>query len=147
MKLQRKYFSDLEEAQRTARSRAKAFWSVMYILQDEQGYFITKHRKAEAEYVGQVERDGRWIDANAGDPVLEKLAGLAHAQWSGWMEYLFEKCTENEDGTATMPAWAVERWKRQLATPYTKLSEQEKESDRVEARKVFEVLKEMKVQQ
>ena len=65
----------------------------------------------------------------------EILAELAHAQWSGWMEYLFSKGTHNEDGTWTMPAWAVERWKRQTETPYADLSFDEKESDRKEADK------------
>ena len=41
----------------------------------------------------------------------EILAELAHAQWSGWMEYLFSKGVLNEDGTWTMPAWAVENKK------------------------------------
>lgn len=72
----------------------------------------------------------------------ERLAALAHAQWSGWMEYLFDKCQMNEDGTATIPAWAVERWQRQMRTPYAELPEDEKESDRAEADKVLEVLQE-----
>ena len=69
------------------------------------------------------------------DDKREVLAELAHAQWSGWMEYLFSKGVLNEDGTWTMPAWAVERWKRQTETPYADLSFDEKESDRKEADK------------
>ena len=65
----------------------------------------------------------------------EILAELAHAQWSGWMEYLFSKGVLNEDGTWTMPAWAVERWRRQMKTSYNELSFDEKESDRKEADK------------
>ena len=72
---------------------------------------------------------------------LEQLADLAHQQWSGWMEYLFSKCTENQDGTVTIPKWAVERWKRQIETKYIDLPEEEKESDRDEARRVLEVFK------
>lgn len=70
----------------------------------------------------------------------EKLAQLAHSQWSGWMEYLFSKGTFNDDGTWTMPAWAVERWKRQMITPYADLPEPEQESDRKEADKFLEVI-------
>ena len=70
----------------------------------------------------------------------EILAELAHEQWTGWMEYLFSKGTHNEDGTWTMPAWAVERWKRQTATPFNELSFEEKESDRKEADKFLAVL-------
>lgn len=67
--------------------------------------------------------------------LLEQLADLEHERWSGWMRYMFSKGTKNPDGTWTMPAWAVGRWERQASTPYADLSEQEKESDRVEARK------------
>jgi len=65
--------------------------------------------------------------------VREKLAEYAHAAWSRWMAHLFETSTLNPDGTVTIPAWAVERWKRQLNTPYAELPESEKESDRKEA--------------
>lgn len=69
----------------------------------------------------------------------ERLAELAHDQWSGWMVYQFGKGRFNGDGTWTMPAWAVERWQRQMTTPYALLSEQEKESDRIEADKMLDV--------
>lgn len=61
------------------------------------------------------------------------LAAYAHGAWAGWMRYLFSKGTLNEDGTWTMPAWAVERWQRQMNTHYFDLSEQEKQSDLDEA--------------
>ena len=72
--------------------------------------------------------------------VREQLADLCHEQWSGWMKYLFSKGTFNEDGSWTMPAWAVERWQRQIATCYFNLSEDEKESDRVEADKFLALI-------
>lgn len=67
----------------------------------------------------------------------EPLAALAHEQWSGWMRYMFSTGTFNDDGTWTMPAWAVERWQRQMNTPYAELPEAEKTSDRLEADKVL----------
>jgi len=70
----------------------------------------------------------------------EELAELAHSQWSDWMEYLFSKGEMNEDGTWTMPEWAVLRWQEQLATEYKDLSEAEKDSDRTEANKFLEAL-------
>ncbi len=71
----------------------------------------------------------------------EKLAALAHEQWSGWMQYLFSKCTYNHaDGTYTIPQWAVERWSKQMETEYKDLSEDEKESDRAEADKVLVIV-------
>lgn len=71
---------------------------------------------------------------------VEELAAYAHRQWSGWMEYLFSKCSFNTDGTATIPEWAVDRWQRQIKTEYKDLSEDEKESDRKEARGMLQVI-------
>lgn len=79
-------------------------------------------------------------------PDLERLAELCHSQWSGWMEYLFSKCEEAEafdvdlEGYILLPAWAVERWQRQMTTPYTDLPEEEKEADRIEAQKIIDLL-------
>lgn len=56
------------------------------------------------------------------------------------MRYLFSKCTLNPDGTMTIPSWAVERWTRQTTTPYSSLPENERESDRDEARGILTVL-------
>ncbi len=70
----------------------------------------------------------------------EKLAKLCHSQWSGWMQYLFSKGTFNDDGTWTMPKWAVDRWTRQMYTEYADLSEIEKDSDRAEADKFLELV-------
>jgi len=69
----------------------------------------------------------------------EQLADLAHQQWSGWMEYLFSQCKVNADGTATIPAWAVSGWCRQMKSAYADLSEDEQESDRKEADRVLAV--------
>lgn len=69
----------------------------------------------------------------------EELANYAHDAWAGWMQYLFSKAELNHDGSWTMPKWAVERWQKQMDTAYIELSEEEKESDRVEADKILEV--------
>lgn len=72
-------------------------------------------------------------------PLLrETLAELAHNQWVGWMEYLFFK-SKQVDGCVIVPAWANERWRRQVATRYADLSEEEKDSDRSEADKFLSV--------
>ncbi|HXI15419.1 MAG TPA: hypothetical protein VNM48_03535 [Chloroflexota bacterium] len=77
--------------------------------------------------------------------LLERLADQEHARWSGWMNYLFSKCVlvNNDEGRdhCVIPTALVERWKQQAATPYFMLTEQEKESDRVEARKTIALLK------
>lgn len=73
-------------------------------------------------------------------PVREQLAAYAHEAWAGWMRYLFDKAEINADGTATIPTWAVERWQRQMQTPYAELPEAEKASDRAEADKMLRIL-------
>lgn len=74
-----------------------------------------------------------------GSALREGLAEYAHEAWAGWMKYMFEKGTLNEDGTYTMPRWAVERWSRQALADYSDLPEGEKESDRLEADRMIEV--------
>ena len=74
------------------------------------------------------------------EPLTEKLAEYAHEAWSGWMKYMFEKSEDNKDGTITIPQWAVERWQRQADIKYVDLPEEEKESDRDEARKMIEIM-------
>lgn len=75
------------------------------------------------------------------DCLREKLAALAHEQWSGWMRYLFSKGTFNPDNsTWTMPMWAVKRWVRQMQTLYANLSENEKDNDRTEADRMIKIV-------
>lgn len=70
----------------------------------------------------------------------EQVADYAHEAWSGWMRYLFEKSTRQDDGTVVIPASLVERWTRQMQTPYAELPESEKASDRKEARKIIYII-------
>ena len=70
----------------------------------------------------------------------EQLAAQEHDSWSRWMKYLFSKSKENEDGSVTIPKDSVDRWKRQVATEYEKLSEKEKESDRAEVAKFLKIV-------
>ena len=75
----------------------------------------------------------------------EKLAELAHKQWSDWMKHLFDKSYELPDGNVVIPSWAARRWKRQMNTPYSELPEDEKKSDREEADRVLELLRNVKI--
>lgn len=74
------------------------------------------------------------------EQLKEKLADLCHDQWAGWMRYMFSKAPLNDDGTWTMPSSLVERWQRQMSTPYSELSGPEQDSDRNEAAKFIEVI-------
>lgn len=70
----------------------------------------------------------------------EHLADVQHQIWSHWMKYLFNCCVLNEDGSMTIPADKVSRWQRQMITPYSQLTEKERESDRHQADKVIAVV-------
>ena len=65
---------------------------------------------------------------------LEKMADKVHESWANWQSWLHSICIKNEDGSLTIPKSRVERWERQIKTKYAELSEEEKESDRNEAR-------------
>lgn len=78
------------------------------------------------------------------DKTREALAAYAHDAWAGWMEYLFKQTylLHNSEGREerVIPAWAVERWVRQMRTAYADLPEQEKPSDRAEADKMLAII-------
>ena len=77
----------------------------------------------------------------AHDALREGLADVQHEIWSNWMRHLFSVSTMNEDGSVTIPADKVERWQRQIKTPYSELTEQEKDSDRDQADKILGVIR------
>jgi len=79
----------------------------------------------------------------------EKLAALCHDQWIGWMEYLFSRCELVAVGAFSIEryvhaitAWDYERWQRQMQTPYSELSEKEKDSNRKESDKFLKIIDE-----
>lgn len=83
--------------------------------------------------------------------LTEQLADKEHASWSRWMNYLFSKCkqvpfegTNNANLFAQrdliIPAELVERWQRQIDTPYAELSEREKQSDRDEVAHILPII-------
>ena len=73
--------------------------------------------------------------------LIETLADYAHVAWQGWMRYLFGESTTNPDGSVTIPAELVERWRRQVHTAYKDLPADEKESDRIEARTILQLIR------
>ncbi len=69
--------------------------------------------------------------------LIEKLAEMEHERWARWQQWLHSQCIrqeifERETGNLIIPRHLVERWTRQIKTPYSELSEREKESDRKE---------------
>ena len=72
--------------------------------------------------------------------IIEKLAAFEHDRWARWQSHVFQKSIKNEDGTYTIPKEFVDRWQRQINTDYNDLYEEEKDSDRREAMKIFECI-------
>ncbi len=74
------------------------------------------------------------------DGLRERLSDKQHEIWSHWMAWVFKICPANEDGSVTISPELVQRWTRQINTPYAELSEGEKESDRHQADKILKVI-------
>ncbi len=84
---------------------------------------------------------------------IEILAAAEHESWSGWMRWMLKEIKEDIGESWVRPGMkdalnllmshqgiaCFRRWKRQAETPYAGLSEKEKESDRIEARKKLKV--------
>lgn len=61
---------------------------------------------------------------------IDKLAAVEHQRWAHWQNYMHSKGTMIADGSLMLPADLVARWEKQIQTPFEKLSDDEKESDR-----------------
>lgn len=75
------------------------------------------------------------------DELLEQLAAIEHERWAGWQRHLHAKCAANENGDLVIPAGYVKALEHQMNTPYTDLSDQEKESDRNEVRRYAHLIR------
>lgn len=79
------------------------------------------------------------MDKESIDRLKTSLAANAHDAWSRWTTHLLNQCSANEDGSLTIPASSVQRWERQIATPYDRLTDQEQASDLAEAELILRV--------
>jgi hypothetical protein len=72
--------------------------------------------------------------------IVEDLANLEHERWSHWQTYMHSMGVRQADGSLLISRDLVNRWDRQSGTPYAKLSEKEKESDREQVRKYLPLI-------
>ena len=70
----------------------------------------------------------------------EVLADKVHEVWVKWMKYQSTKGVKNSDGSFTINADSIERWERQMNTPYVDLTEEEKTSDRNIANEYMDII-------
>lgn len=75
------------------------------------------------------------VSRNTVDALVEILAAIEHERWSHWQRYMHSKCDRKLDGSLVIPPDLVERWQRQIETPYSALTEAEKRSDREQVRR------------
>lgn len=71
----------------------------------------------------------------------EKLAEIEHTRWSDWQRYFHSKCQRNADGSLTVPAGYVAALERLIETPYADLTEEQKDNDRNEVDRYWELVK------
>jgi hypothetical protein len=61
--------------------------------------------------------------------LVEALADAEHTSWARWMAHLFTQGEHHADGSFTLPGDYVNALQRQITTPYSDLTEQEKAHD------------------
>jgi len=76
------------------------------------------------------------------EELFEKLADIEHQRWSHWQSYLHSKCEKDNNGNLIIPAGYVESLERLIKTDYKDLTKKEKESDREEVRKYWDLINE-----
>lgn len=82
--------------------------------------------------------------------LFEKLAAIEHERWADWQRYLHSKCVkvidvEDETGNETLrevniPVELFKQWERQINTPYSELSEDEKDADRDQVHRYWDLI-------
>lgn len=71
---------------------------------------------------------------------VDRLAAVEHERWAHWQQYVHDQCQRSDDGSLVVPAELVKRWSAQIVTPYTELSEAERESDRDQVRRYLPLI-------
>lgn len=85
--------------------------------------------------------------SNTLEELREKLAAIEHQRWADWQRYVFDQCRHQDSGRGVgkpadlvIPSALVERWARQINTPYEQLSESEKQSDRDQVNRYWQLI-------
>jgi len=63
------------------------------------------------------------------EKLMNEFGNAMHEVWSHWMKHLFTQGWYNPDGTFRIKRDRVEQWKRQMNTQFSKLSEEEQNTD------------------
>lgn len=71
--------------------------------------------------------------------LFEKLADIEHQRWADWQKYLHSYCEVNGN-KVFFPIGFFERWERQIKTDYRDLTEEEKDSDREQVMRYWDLI-------
>lgn len=71
--------------------------------------------------------------------LIEKLAAIEHERWADWQRWCNKVLRENNPSHEQGDV--LERWDRQIETPYAELSEKEKQSDRDQVMRYWPLIK------
>ncbi len=69
----------------------------------------------------------------------EQLAAIEHERWADWQKYCHKVLRDNNPSPEQGDI--LERWDRQINTPYAELSEKEKDSDREQVDRYWHLVK------
>ena len=72
--------------------------------------------------------------------LFERFANIEHQRWAHWQRYLHSKCEKDKDGNLIIPAGYVKNLERLIKTDYKDLTEKEKDSDREEVKKYWDLI-------
>lgn len=76
------------------------------------------------------------------DELFEKLADIEHQRWADWQKYVHSKCLPSaDDGIWQIGEEFIKRWGKQINTSYADLTEQEKNSDRDQVMRYWDLIK------
>lgn len=83
-------------------------------------------------------------DKTQKEKIIERLADIEHQRWADWQAYMHSKILPSADeGISNIGTQFIERWTRQVKTPYSELLEEEKESDRNQVKRYFPIVEEL----
>jgi len=97
-------------------------------------------------YVGEVKSTSKYHNNLSKKEIelMEKLAYHEHTRWADWQKYLHSKMEITRATCGDIiyfPTELYKHWERQIKTDYKNLSEQEKDSDREQVMRYFNLIK------
>jgi len=89
----------------------------------------------------QINNESDVVDFIDDTTLMEKLADIEHQRWSDWQSYVHSKCKRDAEGNLIIPAELVKHWEYQISTSYANLSEEDKQKDRDQVMRYWDLIK------